>query len=192
MGRILTPQQRVDRYAGLFEKRPPLQCVDGVIYGIWMIGARYERASDCYGAYPHGFLERLLAIFPDKPRLHLFSGRVRDPESVTFDIRPAGRPDVLGDVMRLSHYFGEQFAVVFADPPYNAKARKIYGTKPFDKRLAVKQVHQVLRPGGHLLWLDTMTPMWSREEWEWAGLVGVHTGTNCVIRGLSIWRKRQR
>lgn len=53
------------------------QCADAVwvagggrwLYGVWQIGQDYRNASRYYGAYPHGFLKRVLALYPDVPKL---------------------------------------------------------------------------------------------------------------------------
>lgn len=45
------------------------------IYGTWLGGQDYRNKSTLYGAYPRGYLERALSLFPDAKRiLHLFSG----------------------------------------------------------------------------------------------------------------------
>jgi hypothetical protein len=46
-----------------------------MVAGTWMIGACYKNPNPLYGAYPHGYLERVHAMFPDaKSILHVFSG----------------------------------------------------------------------------------------------------------------------
>lgn len=190
---MLTPEARAARYLSQWPDRPAIQVHKGCLYGVWLIGATYKRDMAYYGAYPHGILDRLLALFPETPRLHLFSGMVRDvdPGAETFDINPGCRPSVIGDVMNISeHFSAEHFATVLADPPYSARARIIYGTDNFDKRLALREVWQVMQPGGVLAWLDVITPIWSKELWTWGGLIGLQTGTNCVMRALSILVKR--
>ena len=184
---MLTAQERADRYTERWPKRPPLQVYGDALYAVWLIGNLYKRTSDCYGAYPHGLLERLLAVFPEQPRLHLFAGGVEDPGGTTFDINPDCKPDVQGDVLELGKHFPEHpFAVVLADPPYDARAQAIYGTKPFCKRRALHQVHQVLQPGGLLVWMDIRVPIWTKRQWRWGGMIALHTGTNRQIRGIYI------
>jgi len=45
------------------------------IYAAWLGGQDYQNKSGMYGAYPRGYLERAMMLFPDAERiLHLFSG----------------------------------------------------------------------------------------------------------------------
>lgn len=63
------------------------QCADAVwvagggrwLYGVWQIGQCYTNASRYYGAYPHGFLKRVMALFPDVPAVD------GNPECQRFD-----------------------------------------------------------------------------------------------------------
>lgn len=62
-------------YNEAFPKRPPLTHGNGMVTGTWMIGACYKNPNPLYGAYPHGYLERVHAMFPDASEvLHAFSG----------------------------------------------------------------------------------------------------------------------
>lgn len=72
---------RADLYNAAFPKRPPLVYGNGMVVGTWMIGAYYKNPSrnpdgtSFYGSYPHGYLERVHAMFPDASEvLHVFSG----------------------------------------------------------------------------------------------------------------------
>jgi hypothetical protein len=154
-----------------------------------MIGNLYRR-DPYYGAYPHGLLDRILTVWPETPRLHVFSGSVKDPDGVTLDIRPECNPDVVASATTMAEHFAPaSFAVVLADPPYNGRAHEAYGTRPVDKRAVVRQAATIVRPEGYLIWLDVATPVWSREHWVWAGLIAVQTGTNRAMRALSILRR---
>ena len=45
------------------------------MYATWMGGQDYQNKSKMYGAYPRGYLESAMSLFPDARRiLHLFSG----------------------------------------------------------------------------------------------------------------------
>lgn len=45
------------------------------MYATWMTGQDYQNKSGMYGAFPRGYLESVLSLFPDADRiLHLFSG----------------------------------------------------------------------------------------------------------------------
>ena len=51
---------------------------DGRLCGTWVMGNNYQVKSSYYGGYPHGYLKRIKALFPDKKKvLHLFSGQVQ-------------------------------------------------------------------------------------------------------------------
>lgn len=67
---------RATLYNEAFPKRPPLSYgPDGWVTGTWCIGACYKNPNPLYGAYPHGYLQRVHAMFPDAQRiLHAFSG----------------------------------------------------------------------------------------------------------------------
>lgn len=184
---------RIARYKQTFPLYPAPQLFGQKLYGVWLIGNFYGRINSLWGSYPHSYLKRLYALFPETPRLHVFSGLVRDPESTTFDINPAHLPDVVGDVLNAPNLLRRNFfRVVVADPPYDRKAQEIYGTPPLNKRLAICALHEVIEPGGFLLWLDKGTPIWSKKLWKWGGLIAVHTGTNCILRALSIFQKREK
>jgi len=181
---------RANNYVRAFPDYPPLQVSGEKLYGMWLIGNNYKRINPLYGSYPNSFLERIYALFPETPRLHVFSGGVIDGRGTTFDSSPDRKADVVGDVMDIGSLLPfHRYNTVIADPPYNDKARKIYGTPSFNKRLAVKEISKVVAPGGFLIWLDTTTPMWSKKEWSWRGCVGLHTGTNCVMRVISILKR---
>ncbi len=65
----------VHNYNAAFPGRPQLNYSNGMLTGCWMIGACYKNPNDLYGAYPHGYLARIHAMFPDaKNILHVFSG----------------------------------------------------------------------------------------------------------------------
>src|SRR5690606_4613682 len=55
--------------------RPPLIGAKGWVAGTWMIGSCYKNPNKLYGAYPHGYLDRVHSMFPDARKiLHVFSG----------------------------------------------------------------------------------------------------------------------
>lgn len=75
------PEQRAGYYNTAFPNRVPLSEKNGMVGGCWMIGAAFRNpsrmpdGSPFYGSYPHGYLERVHAMFPDaKKILHVFSG----------------------------------------------------------------------------------------------------------------------
>ncbi|MEO0479026.1 MAG: hypothetical protein AAF196_06055 [Planctomycetota bacterium] len=74
----LTPHDRARLYSKRFPDRPPLASTDDWVTGTWAIGACYRNPNKLYGSYPHGYLERVHAMFPDaRSVLHAFSGGLK-------------------------------------------------------------------------------------------------------------------
>ena len=42
---------------------------DDRLYGTWVMGNTYTVKSSYYGGYPHGYLKRIKALFPDKQNI---------------------------------------------------------------------------------------------------------------------------
>lgn len=74
---------------------------DGRVVGTWIMGQNYTVKSGYYGGYPHGYLRRVRALFPDKQKvLHLFAGKV-DTAQAPGARRDAGREQRLSaDILR--------------------------------------------------------------------------------------------
>jgi len=188
----MTLQDRIDSYA---QSRFPacLMIQNERLYGTWIVGNRYAAPHGFYGEYPPSFLERVYALFPDCPRvLHLFSGALPAEErGVRVDFNPELLPDVVADAKTIGNLFEkDSFDLAIADPPYSPKDAKKYGAKPFLKWRVVSDLTKVVRPGGFLVWLDLMTPIFSKHEWTWVGLITLWTGTNRKVRAVSIFQKR--
>jgi len=167
----------------------------GRLYGHWMEGNFYKRAVDYYGAYPPSFLRRVYSLFPRRGRvLHLFSGAVRKgDDEYTIDINPINMPDVVGDVHKVSNYFEEDFfSMIIADPPYDAKHAEVYGTKMPRTHIIMQELYTITQSAGYVVWLSTRPPLYRKVEWELAGLIGLHTGTNRVYRCVCIMKSRKR
>ena len=117
----MTPQERIESYT---EKMPFPQSLflggDNRIVGTWIMGNNYHATSGIYGSYPHGYLKRVRALFPDKDSpLHLFSGRV-DLDAWpgdTLDINPEVQPTYLCDAQQnMGVVPVESYDIVLADP----------------------------------------------------------------------------
>ena len=66
---------RTSYYNQTFPDRVPLSEKNGMVGGCFMIGSCYKNPNKLYGAYPHGYLERVHSMFPDASDiLHVFSG----------------------------------------------------------------------------------------------------------------------
>jgi SAM-dependent methyltransferase len=181
---------RAASYAASFPKFPPLRADDRWIDGVWMLGNNYK-GSGYYGAYPPGYLKRVEALFPDVSRarvLHPFAGSLRDVHGVRVDINPANVPDVVADACALPFADGA-FDLVLADPPYSTEDAKRYGVPMVDRRKALREFGRVTRPGGFLVWLDTVWPMFAKRDWHCFGQIGVVRSTNHRVRLVSLFRR---
>lgn len=191
----MTLSERARRYQLLFPNYPPLASTEEWLYGIWMIGNFYKRKYDYYGAYPPSYLKRIYSLFPDKKKiLHLFSGMIDRTDArngIRFDIKAIPDfTDIVGDVNQIHNIFkAESFDLILADPPYTKEDAKKYNAKPINKRQIIKQLYQILKPGGHLVWLDLSIPIYSKINFKLVGTIGLLTGTNRKIRIISIFER---
>jgi SAM-dependent methyltransferase len=154
----MTPEQRADAYNATWPERPPL-----VTSGRWLY---------------------VMTLFPNAGRvLHLFSGTVSSPGSVSVDLvrRGPGCPSVLADACHLPFADGT-FDLALADPPYSAPDAEKYGTPMVNRRKALREIARVTSEGGHLVWLDTVKPMYRNADWRLFGEVAVLRSTNHRVR----------
>lgn len=185
-----TLQQRAEFYNKAFPKYPPLVTTDRWIYGVWMIGNAYK-GSGYYGAYPPSYVRRVKALFPDaRDILHLFSGSLdATVEGDRLDINPSLNPDICGNAEELSNLVTKKYDVCFADPPYSEEDAKKYGVCLVSRNKVVKECGKVLKPGGFLVWLDCVYPMYSKKELLLVGTIGLIRSTNHRVRGVFIYQK---
>jgi len=201
----MTLQQRAGAYAAKFPGRPPLQLVTegvgknrhDVIYGQWLIGNDYRNKTRYYGAYPAGYLDRVMALFPDcgpgwnKP-LHVFSGSLPKSDAyATYDVNPDLQPDFCGSVYDIKHWMtlGATellWSLILADPPYSSEDAKKYGTPMVNRARVMRALASVALVGGHLVWLDTVWPMHRKDEWRTVGRIALTRSTNHRVRMLTI------
>lgn len=216
----VSPIERAAAYRAAFPRYRPLAADDRWLDGVFVMGNLYA-GNGFYGAYPPGYLPRVQALFPEvwRPRegraparpqpgvrvLHAFSGslrRLEAPGTVRIDLRRdrRRRPTVQGDARRLP--FGDAtFDHVLADTPYGPADAERYGTEMPSRRLVLWELHRVVKPGGHLVWLDEVLPMFAKRAWRWWGVIGMTTGTNRrgrfififerVERGLTTWLRQR-
>jgi SAM-dependent methyltransferase len=186
----MTLAERADAYAAAFPDWPPLQVTGRWIHGVWIIGNNYRSRSGYYGEYPATYLRRVGSMFPDSSAtLHVFSGSVAPlPGTVCVDVQPATRPSVVADATALP-FAPATFDLVYADPPYTPSDAARYGTPMVDRRRSLRELAQVTRPGGHLVWLDTVVPMFRKVEWSWIGVIGIIRSTNHRVRACMIFER---
>ena len=188
----LTPADRAGLYNQAFPAYPRVWADQDWLMGQWNMGNAY-RGSGYHGAYPPAYVKRILVMFPGARRiLHAFSGSLPSGRSVRVDRRADVRagvvPDVQGDVERLPLKSGA-FDLVLADPPYAQEDADRYGVPMVDRRRAFAECTRVLEPGGHLVWLDMVHPMYRKAELTLWGQVGIVRSTNHRYRIATFWQR---
>ena len=163
-----------------------------------------------YGAYPPNYLKRISWLFPEaKNILHLFSGMVekgtgpgRRRQLWIFDrrcirifseVRRMPRGFVIGDRVLDEKNNCEVregiYDLIVSDPPYNLNYLK-YGTPKVNKKKVIRECSYLVKRGGCLVWLDTVTPIWAkRDGWRQAGAIGLQQSTNHAVRAITILEK---
>lgn len=171
-----------------------LRASDRWIQGQWVLGNDY-RGSGMYGSYPPAYLARISTLFPDAAaRVHLFSGSLPMCQSraqgVTVDLRETAQvqPGVRGSVLALPFMNGS-FDLGYADPPYTTTDAEEYDTPMVDRRKALYEIHRVIVPGGFLVWLDTVLPMYRKDYWKWVGAIALWRSSNHRVRGVHIFER---
>lgn len=166
---------------------------NGIVCGFWLCGNDYRNATNYYGAYPPSYLKRIRWLFPNsKYALHLFSGKVQtglwDAE-ITVDINPELKPDIVCNAEVIHENLGGTLyphSLILADPPYDDNHVK-YGTEKVNKRKVIKSCAKILPIGSHLVWLDTIIPIWAKADgWKLRGTIGMVQSTNHKCRVITI------
>jgi len=177
----------------------PLIIHNNRAYGFWLLGAYYKNVnSEYYGSYPKGLIDRVNVMFYDLLTygkvLHLFSGTIKgDCKRVfTVDINPELYPCVVCDAEDVDKHFQEMFFdIVLADPPYDDNWKKYkYVKRPVNKKKVLEAIWKITKPGGYLIWLDTIIPQFNKSMWELKALIGIWISTNHRVRVLSIFQRK--
>jgi hypothetical protein len=143
-------------------------------------------------------MKRISLLFPEPDIvLHLFSGKVekgawkpRPVREITCDCNESLHPDVVENAEELQRSFEPgTFDLILPDPPYNDNHIK-YGTPKVNKKKVIKRCADLLCKGGHIVYLDTIQPIWSKADGlKLAGTIGLLQSTNHQVRVISIWEK---
>lgn len=187
-------QDRIDNYVRE-TGYPRCMAIDeaGRVFGIWEMGQNYRVKSTYYGGYPHGYLKRVRALFPDKQRvLHLFSGMV-DLEAFpgdTVDINPDLNPTYVDDAQTLLQVPLETYDLVLADPPYSVEDAEHYQTTMV-KRNVVMRALQRLPVGAHVVWVDQVKPMYRADAFKLVAQIGMSKSTNHRYRIVTVFERHE-
>lgn len=185
---------RADAYRDAFPQFPDshLTVSDRWMQGMWLLGNNYQ-GSGYYGAYPPGYLRRIMAMFSDAERvLHLFSGSLKGLPvghiAVDLQVNGTVRPHVQANGHYLPFLPGS-FDVAIVDPPYSPEDAKRYGTTMVNRVRVLHALWEVVKPQGHLVWLDTQVPMFSKALWHWYGAITIVRSTNHRVRLVSLFER---
>jgi hypothetical protein len=63
-------------------------------------------------------------------------------------------------------------------------------TLMIDRGKVFRSLARVTEPGGHVVWLDTVWPMHSKEEWRTVGRICLIRSTNHRVRLISIFERQ--
>jgi hypothetical protein len=159
-------------------------------YGMWFGGQNYK-GSGYYGAFPAGFLKRITSLFTDcEEVLHLFSGSIPLGDYDRVDMNPANGAEYTCIAHELSDFLPKNhYDVIYADPPYTDEDSNKYGTPSCNRNKVVKECNKILKPGGFLVWLDQVLPMFRKDELEMVGSIGYVRSTNHRFRVVTVFRK---
>jgi hypothetical protein len=184
----------------------PLIATKRWLIGVWMIGNDYRNKRKYYGQYPPTYLRRIMWIFPDCTRiLHLFSGSLTkgDIEDLMekvgrkkgywvadrFDLNEEYEPEFVGEALDMATIVPTKRDLIIADPPYSEEDAQHYGKCLVNRNKVVKECYKVLKPGGFLVWLDQVEPMYRKDKLNLCGTINVIRSTNHRVRDVFIWEK---
>jgi hypothetical protein len=163
-----------------------------VLYATWLVGNDYRNKSGYYGSYPPGFVDRVMALFPDwrDPArvLHAFSGSLPPGPYTRCDSHQSAELRCRVEDLTTS-VEGAPFWLTIADPPYSKADADRYETPMIDRRRATRALAAVTAPGGHLAWLDCVWPMHAKAQWLTVGRITIVRSTNHRVRMLTLFER---
>jgi len=211
----LSLPNRVSRFNQLFPKALPLVCMAKYnsdadkfvpfIQGCWFLGGGNH--SSFYGAYNSVYLDRITSLFKDAERVvHLFAGSLphsKDYLRVGLDPTKQYKYDIEMDAEHLSSSIkirNFQPDIIYADPPYSIEDSREYGNDTsealhyqgehfLNRPKVVSECARVLAPGGFLIWLDQVLPVFTNTEIQLVGLISYIRSTGNRFRCVSIFQK---
>ena len=190
----MTVQERIESYTRTLPyPRSLFVGGDNRIVGTWIMGNNYHATSSIYGSYPHGYLRRVRALFPEKKSpLHLFAGEVdlKTWPGDTLDLNPDVRPTYVCDAQQdLSGIPLESYDIVLADPPYSVEDAERYQTTMIKRNKVMRRLAERCKAGTHVVWLDQVLPMYRKSEWAIVGVIGMVKSTNHRFRVVTLFER---
>lgn len=189
----MTLQDRIDNYVAVTKyPRSLFISEDGRIVGTWILGQNYTVKSGFYGGFPHGYLSRIKALFPDKNKvLHVFSGKVdlTIMPGDTVDINGDLQPTFVDDAQTLERVPLERYDLVTGDPPYSVEDAERYQTTMVKRNLVMAALGARLPTGAHVVWLDQVLPMFRKDQFSIEAVIGMVKSTNHRFRVVTVLGK---
>ena len=166
---------------------------DGRMLGIWVMGNSYKVESKYYGGYPHGYLKRVKALFPEKRRvLHVFSGKV-DLGALpgdTVDMDQSLEPTYCDDAQSLAEVPVRNYDLILADPPYSVEDAEHYKPTMVKRNKVMRALGTKAVKGTHVVWLDQVLPMFRKDQWDLIGIIGMVKSTNHRFRVVTMFERK--
>lgn len=182
-------QKIIDNYHNTFPNFPKsLYLSNDCILGIWVMGNNYTTKTDLYGAYPHGYLKRINALFPLVPKktLHLFSGSLPDSDDYDkVDFKTGINAESMSEILPDNFY-----ELILADPPYSIEDCDHYGCCMVKRNKVFNECFKVMKKDGILIWLDQVLPQYKKEQFDIIGRIGMVKSTNHRFRVITIFKKK--
>ena len=179
-------QERINNYNKTFPNYPPsLFLSHNQIIGLWVMGQNYKTKSSLYGAYPHGYLDRIYSLFPKTDKtLHLFSGSIED-DCDCVDLHNGIDAETMGDILPNNYY-----TLILSDPPYSIEDCDHYGCCMIKRNNVFKECYKILKKDGILIWLDQVLPNYKKIEFDIIARIGMVKSTNHRFRVITIFKKK--
>jgi len=179
-------EKMVDNYHKKYVKYSKLLINRGVIEGIWVMGNNYTTKTNLYGAYPHGYLDRVYTLVPpvENKTLHVFSGSI-DDEYDKVDFNTGINAEEMSEILPHNYY-----KTIYADPPYSVEDCDHYGCCMVKRNKVFNECYKIMEVGGILVWLDQVLPQYRKTEWDIIGRIGMVKSTNHRFRVITIFMRK--
>ena len=181
-------EQRIEKYESTFPNYSKLLINNDCIEGIWVMGNNYTTKTSLYGAYPHGYLKRIYALFPFVPykTLHLFSGSLEDnKEYDKVDFNTGIDAEEMSEIIPHNTY-----KLILSDPPYSVEDCDRYGCCMVKRNKVFNECFKILEKDGILIWLDQVLPQYKKIEFDIIARIGMVKSTNHRFRVITIFKKK--